>query len=267
MKLKTLAISLLVAVGTHAEDPLSQHLVAPRAVFQHAGQIGLTPEQAEKIKAAVESVHRQNPGDGEQKLEAATRALSAELANNPIDTAAALEKLDAILAAESAMKHRHLTLLIAVSNELTPDQRQKLQSIKQPGTDRPDEPAAVTEKRLKSKIQRLSQIAERLAAGGQSPKLIHDMMQVFTSHMEKGQVRQAEKLLDQTLEKLTTKETSAITPSALKQQIDAMRVEDVAWRKIAWKTCLLDGIQASREQNKPIALWVFIDRPTDDKRC
>ena len=58
-----------------------------------------------------------------------------------------------------------------------------------------------------------------------------------------------------------------IGPKALKKEIEAMRVKDVAWRKINWKTCLLDGIRASQKQNKPMILWVFIDRPVDDKRC
>jgi hypothetical protein len=48
---------------------------------------------------------------------------------------------------------------------------------------------------------------------------------------------------------------------------NAMKVHDVEWRKIAWKTCLLDGLQTSREQKKPIMLWIFIDRPIDDDRC
>jgi hypothetical protein len=63
------------------------------------------------------------------------------------------------------------------------------------------------------------------------------------------------------------RQESAIGPKALKKKIEAMRVKDVAWRKIGWKTCLLDGIRESRKQNKPMILWVFIDRPVDDKRC
>ena len=50
-------------------------------------------------------------------------------------------------------------------------------------------------------------------------------------------------------------------------RIDALKVPAVAWRQIQWKTCLLDGIRASREQKKPLILWVFIDRPVDDERC
>lgn len=61
--------------------------------------------------------------------------------------------------------------------------------------------------------------------------------------------------------------TSWLSKNDLKAQVAEMRVEEVAWRKIAWKTCLLDGLNASRNEKKPVILWVFIDRPVDDKRC
>ena len=59
----------------------------------------------------------------------------------------------------------------------------------------------------------------------------------------------------------------APTPEALKADIEALKAAKVAWREIAWKTCLLDGLAASRAQGKPVLLWVFIDRPVDDARC
>lgn len=57
------------------------------------------------------------------------------------------------------------------------------------------------------------------------------------------------------------------TPEALKAEIEALRVPRVAWREIAWKSCLLDGLKESRSQDKPALLWIFIDRPADDERC
>jgi len=57
------------------------------------------------------------------------------------------------------------------------------------------------------------------------------------------------------------------SPEALAREIDALKAPDVAWRGIAWKTCLLEGLKASREQKKPVVLWIFIDRPVDDARC
>ena len=57
------------------------------------------------------------------------------------------------------------------------------------------------------------------------------------------------------------------SPEALKARIDALKAPRVAWREIAWKSCLLEGLKESREKKKPVLLWVFIDRPADDARC
>ena len=59
----------------------------------------------------------------------------------------------------------------------------------------------------------------------------------------------------------------ARTPEALQSEIEGMKAPKVAWREIAWKSCLLEGLKESRAKNKPALLWVFIDRPIDDARC
>lgn len=58
-----------------------------------------------------------------------------------------------------------------------------------------------------------------------------------------------------------------LASEALPAQIASLQAADVAWREIPWKSCLLEGLQQSREQGKPALLWVFIDRPVDDARC
>jgi hypothetical protein len=59
----------------------------------------------------------------------------------------------------------------------------------------------------------------------------------------------------------------AAAEAALRTAIDGLRVPDVAWRKIAWKTCLLDGLAEAQRTKRPIMLWCQIDRPIDDTRC
>jgi hypothetical protein len=59
----------------------------------------------------------------------------------------------------------------------------------------------------------------------------------------------------------------AATPDSLKAEIESLKAAKVAWREIAWKSCLLEGLREARAKNKPALLWVFIDRPTDDARC
>jgi hypothetical protein len=58
-----------------------------------------------------------------------------------------------------------------------------------------------------------------------------------------------------------------LTPEALQAEIEALKPGKLAWREIAWKSCLLEGLKESRAQGKPLLLWVFIDRPADDARC
>ena len=54
---------------------------------------------------------------------------------------------------------------------------------------------------------------------------------------------------------------------AVQAEVAALKKQDVAWRKIEWKTCLLDGLRESKQQQKPVIRWIFIDRPIDDERC
>ncbi|MEX0710729.1 MAG: hypothetical protein WD278_00180, partial [Pirellulales bacterium] len=42
------------------------------------------------------------------------------------------------------------------------------------------------------------------------------------------------------------------TPERLMAEIEAMKDPNVAWRGIAWKSCLLDALEESRRQNKPL---------------
>lgn len=57
------------------------------------------------------------------------------------------------------------------------------------------------------------------------------------------------------------------SPEALLKEVEALKAPKPAWREIPWKPCLIEGLRESAEKKKPVLLWVFIDRPADDKRC
>ena len=59
----------------------------------------------------------------------------------------------------------------------------------------------------------------------------------------------------------------ATNTEALQTEIALLKAPKPAWREIAWKSCLLEGLREARAKNKPALLWVFIDRPIDDERC
>ena len=57
------------------------------------------------------------------------------------------------------------------------------------------------------------------------------------------------------------------SPAAIEQKIRTIRADGVSWRKIAWKSCLLEGLTEAQRTGKPLILWCYIDRPVDDTRC
>ena len=57
-----------------------------------------------------------------------------------------------------------------------------------------------------------------------------------------------------------------LTPDALKAEVEALRDANVAWRKVEWRTCLLDALKESAREKKPVFLWVLGGAPADG-RC
>lgn len=66
---------------------------------------------------------------------------------------------------------------------------------------------------------------------------------------------------------LAQQSPDGLSNSQIEKRVRAMKKGDVAWRKIAWKTCLVDALHESKKQGKPVVAWIFIDRPKDDERC
>ena len=57
------------------------------------------------------------------------------------------------------------------------------------------------------------------------------------------------------------------SPAAVAERIKTIRADNVAWRGIAWKTCLLEGLAEARRTGRPLMIWCYIDRPVGDTRC
>jgi hypothetical protein len=52
------------------------------------------------------------------------------------------------------------------------------------------------------------------------------------------------------------------TPASLEAEIAALAPDELVWREIRWRSCLLEGLKEAREQKKPLLLWVFGGEPT-----
>ena len=272
-----------------SDDSFVNQLLPPEFIVQHRAEINLTDEQLQRIRDHAQSGGRQ----AEERLDAVRQAhqkMEAIFSKEKIDEAKALRQLDKFLDVERDIKKLHLSVMIRVRNELTSTQIRTLLKKKRSGGDA--DPSGL-EGRLKGKLSRIRQEVDRRVKSGVPPMEAARIMNGFQKAMEAGNPREAEAILDRVLKMLeledasesdrrgkgdttlneTPKEISKLERSALlsldelKQSVDALKREDVAWRKIKWETCLLSGLQRSRNEQKPLILWVFIDRPTDDERC
>jgi hypothetical protein len=59
----------------------------------------------------------------------------------------------------------------------------------------------------------------------------------------------------------------AATPDALQAELERYRPPKLVWRDVAWRKCLLEGLRQSREQQKPVLLWAFINSDPKEERC
>ena len=275
----------------HSQDPLHALLFPPELLFQHRAELGLSDQQIEQIRVRLEQV---GPKAQEQqtRLNKATRQLAELLSAETIHEESALKQVDDVLTIENELKQLHLRLMIQIRNVLTAKQRQIAASFQQSPQD-----AQVRQQRLQAKVSRIERAVQSRAEAGQPPFEVVELMQKFPEFMQNGQVNEAEALLDRVIAMLnlgndqpqpnrdqqppqqqprptapggadnSQTEAARLSPAQLVAQVEALKEEDVAWRKIPWKTCLLDGLKASREQDKPVVLWIFIDRPIDDERC
>ena len=58
----------------------------------------------------------------------------------------------------------------------------------------------------------------------------------------------------------------AVSPEALKAEIESLRPAKQVWREIAWQSCPLEALKEAREKHRPVLAWVFLGNPTEE-RC
>jgi Spy/CpxP family protein refolding chaperone len=225
-------------------------------------------QMAKKLQASSP-----NPTDVEQRLRAKLDRIQkavqklAQAGEQPFEVVGLMQKLPELMKAGRIDQAEALLDRVLVKLGLEKKSAQRSSS-----------PATIARK-----AKRLQQRAQQMAQNGEDVSKIQEVMQKIGPLLKVGKVDEAGKLIDEALELMgneppepdksndkPTAKTSflkQLTPPEVRAEVAALAKEDVPWRKIAWKTCLLDGLQASQEQDKPVVLWIFIDRPIDDERC
>lgn len=127
--LATLLLSLMPAVtlaqlpdsGADKRAVLRMGLYPPDLVMRHQQRLGITDAQRKQMTTAVKTF-QSAVADLQWTLQSEQQALRQALAATDIDSAAALEQVDRVLALENDFKRAHFRLLIAIKNTLSETQ-------------------------------------------------------------------------------------------------------------------------------------------------
>jgi Spy/CpxP family protein refolding chaperone len=206
MKLIIFIVLILVAGPLSATDksdanadPFAGAFFPPDLVLLARDQIGLTQEQVAALRAHVEKAQPKTD-ELRAKLKSEITALSGLAKQDRVDEAALAAQFDKVLDIERELKQLHIGLLVAIKNQLTPEQRTRLREIAKDGGAKLMEEAR---KRLTAKVERVKEDAQKLAASGRDPSMILQAMEEkFKPLIEAGKALEAEAVLDRALEQL-----------------------------------------------------------------
>ncbi len=202
MNLKTTLPLVLITILTFraSADPLADHLFPPELLQRAREEVALTDEQQQSIQQEAEQAGARFK-ELQQALQKENDALAALVKSERVDAPAALAQLDKLLDAERELKRTQIGFLLAIKNQLTPEQQTKLAAFRKAhGLDR--SPMEELHKRLRAKGERVRLGVEKLVGGGGDPAPIVAIMQEVGPLMEQGKPREAEAALDRALKEL-----------------------------------------------------------------
>ena len=178
-------------------DSLSGYFFSPELIVQNADRIQLSDEQRTEIESQVTLLKTAIP-ELQADLKVQIESLAQQIKSNSGDEPAVLAKLEEVLALESEIKRKQVTMLLRVRNQLTPEQQEGIQLVRQELVQQQREAG----QRIQQKLQQVQQAVQRLAAQGKPPAAVIQMLQPFNGLIQQGRIAEAEALLDQALQNL-----------------------------------------------------------------
>ncbi len=110
-------------------DPLANVMFPPEMIMQHQRELGLTDQQKTYMRTEIGKTSARF-NDLQWQLQDAMEALHETMKSSIVNEQQALAQLDKVLETEREIKRLHMELAIKIKNTLTPEQQQKLQSIR-----------------------------------------------------------------------------------------------------------------------------------------
>ncbi|MFT5465285.1 MAG: Spy/CpxP family protein refolding chaperone [Verrucomicrobiales bacterium] len=193
-----MSIVLGAVASAQHEDPFRDAFFPPDLVIHHAEELGISDADRQRFQDELQSRKEEFEKVG-QAHRAASEAMAKTLEAHPVDATVVMEKLDALLSAENEMKRLHVSAMLAVRNQLTPDQIAKIDELKK----RPN-PLAKHAEFIKANIEpkkaRFQQAMQaREAAQNPPPEGTQELIEKFHKLMKNGEVEYAVKAIDEAL--------------------------------------------------------------------
>jgi Spy/CpxP family protein refolding chaperone len=111
-------------------DPFG-NMFPPEMVMQNQRELGLTDQQKTYLRTEIGKTSARF-NDLQWQLHDAMEVLHETMKASQVNEQQALAQLDRVLETEREIKRLHMELAIKIKNNLTPEQQQKLQSMKRP---------------------------------------------------------------------------------------------------------------------------------------
>lgn len=193
-----LAISFASVASAQQEDPFRDAFFPPEIAIHHAEELGISDAEKQEIhqllesqKAAYEEAHKDRT--------AAADALADVLEAHPSDKDAVLDKFDALLAAENAMKRLHVQAMVAVRNSLTKEQLAKINDLKK-GPQFSPEQQKIVQNEIQPRIQKFQDLMQvREQAQNPPPQEVGQVMDTFHKAMHEKKLDAALKLINEAI--------------------------------------------------------------------
>src|SRR5437773_6236217 len=185
-------------------DTIAEQVFPPEMLQQARQEIGFTEAQQDWLRQKIEEVSARAQ-ELQQRLQREVEALAEVAKPDRVEEAKLLAQLDKVLDAERAVKRLQLATLVAIKNQLTPEQQARLRSLRVQLVAQAGEAAsqqAALKTRLEVKITRIHAAVQQWQEGGGDPSAVGQIMQEFEPLMKQGKHKEAEAVLDRALSEL-----------------------------------------------------------------
>ena len=194
-----LLITVIITLSAGA-DPIGDSFFAPELLVRARAEVPLTDEQRQQLQKVTDKMEALFT-ELQERLKKENDALAAIVKPERVDEPAALAQLDKILDVEREMKRAQIGFMLAIKNQLTPEQQAKLAAFRKAhavGL----APMEELQKRLVAKAERVKAGVEKLLASGGSTAAVAAIMDEARTLMEQGKPTEAEAAIDRALKEL-----------------------------------------------------------------